>query len=123
YERQIQIVRGNGGNQFGQYAGQIVENQNRYNAVQNVGNQNVNRTRNGNVVAAWAGGNGNGNNGDIDEIKEVNANCILMINLQQASTSEEQYTDLLEHITEPHQVQQNDNNVISKGSSVELSGE
>ncbi|GJZ16697.1 hypothetical protein Tco_0552820 [Tanacetum coccineum] len=174
YERQIQIVRGNG----------------------EITNQNVNQTRNGNVVAAWAGGNGNWNNGDIDEIEEVNANCILMANLQQASTSgtqtnkapiydsnrsaetqlliaqkeeaiiqlkaeefdlmaavgnideiketdqlmytvlncyeneifnmltqEEQYTDLLEHITEPHQVQQNDNNVISKGSSVELSGE
>nr|GFA77931.1 hypothetical protein [Tanacetum cinerariifolium] len=57
---------------------------------------------NGNVVAAWDEGNANGNNGlqlqaeeydlmaatgDIDEIKEVNANCILMANLQQASTS------------------------------------
>ncbi|GJT10684.1 ribonuclease H-like domain-containing protein [Tanacetum coccineum] len=106
-------VRGNGGNQFGQYAGQIIGNQNGYNAVQNVGNQvvlnavqnpsvqnvgnqngfiivpvivnqNGNQTRNGNVVAAWAGDNGNGNNGDIDEIEEVNANNILMANLQQA---------------------------------------
>nr|GFC00600.1 hypothetical protein [Tanacetum cinerariifolium] len=42
---------------------------------------------------------------DLDEIKEVNANCILMANLQQASTSgmftqEEQYTELLEPIPE-----------------------
>ncbi|GJV31214.1 hypothetical protein Tco_1391614 [Tanacetum coccineum] len=98
------MVEGNGGNQFGQYAGKITGNQNGYNAVHNVGNQNVNLTRNSNVVAARAGGNGNGNNeagiqlqaeefdlmvavGDIDEIKEVNANCILMANLQQASTS------------------------------------
>ncbi|GJV42180.1 hypothetical protein Tco_1420620 [Tanacetum coccineum] len=85
---------------------------------------------------------------DLDEIEEVNANLILMANLQQASTSgtqtdkapvydsdgsaevhnydncydneifnmftqEEQYIELLEPIPEPHQVQQNDSNVIS----------
>ncbi|GKA89792.1 hypothetical protein Tco_0811604, partial [Tanacetum coccineum] len=95
--------------------------------------------------------------GDLDEIEEVNANCILMANLQQASTSgtqtdkapvydsngstevqlyencynndifnmftqEEQYTELLEPIPEPHQVQQNDSNVISEVSSVEQGG-
>ncbi|GJZ29481.1 retrovirus-related pol polyprotein from transposon TNT 1-94 [Tanacetum coccineum] len=94
---------------------------------------------------------------DLDEIEEVNANCILMANLQQASTSgtqtdnapvydsdgsaevhnydncydneifnmftqEEQYTELLEPIPEPHQVQQNDSNVISDISSVEQEG-
>nr|GEX21408.1 retrovirus-related Pol polyprotein from transposon TNT 1-94 [Tanacetum cinerariifolium] len=94
---------------------------------------------------------------DLDEIKEVNANCILMANLQQASTSgtqtdkdlvydsdgsaevhnydnccdneifnmftqEEQYTEILESIPGPHQVLQNDNNVISEVSSVEQSG-
>ncbi|GKA04380.1 retrovirus-related pol polyprotein from transposon TNT 1-94 [Tanacetum coccineum] len=92
--------------------------------------------------------------GDLDEIEEVNANCILMANLQQASTSgtqtdkapvydsdgsaevhhdtncydndifnmftqEEQYTELLEPIPEPHQVQLNDSNVIYAVSSVE----
>nr|GEV21055.1 hypothetical protein [Tanacetum cinerariifolium] len=91
---------------------------------------------------------------DLDEIEEVNANCILMANLQQASTSgtqtdkapvydsdgsaevynyencddneifnmftqKEQYTELLEPIPEPHQVPQNDNNVISEVTSVE----
>nr|GEX74204.1 hypothetical protein [Tanacetum cinerariifolium] len=89
---------------------------------------------------------------DIDEIIEVNANCILMANLQQASTSgtqtdnapiydsdgsaevhencddneifnmftkEEQYTELLEPILESHQVPQNDNNLISKDTSME----
>nr|GEZ51912.1 hypothetical protein [Tanacetum cinerariifolium] len=95
---------------------------------------------------------------NLDEIKEVNANYILMANLQQASTSgtqtdkalvydsdrsaevhnyencydneifnmftqEEQYTELLEPIPEPHQVLQNDNNIISMDSSVEQSGE
>ncbi|GJU33386.1 hypothetical protein Tco_1176975 [Tanacetum coccineum] len=94
---------------------------------------------------------------DIDEIEEVNVNCILMENLQQALTSsthtkkalvydsdgsaevykyencynneifnmftqEEQYTELLEPITEPYQVQQNDSNVISEVSSMEQSG-
>nr|GEU77244.1 hypothetical protein [Tanacetum cinerariifolium] len=58
---------------------------------------------------------------DLDEIEEVNANCILMANLQQASTSG-QYTELLEPILKPHQVPQNDNNVISEVSCVEQSG-
>ncbi|GJU21543.1 retrovirus-related pol polyprotein from transposon TNT 1-94 [Tanacetum coccineum] len=61
-DRQMQMVGGNDGNQFGQYAGQITENQNGYNAVQNVGNQNPNG--NGNVVAARAEGNAIGNNGN-----------------------------------------------------------
>nr|GFC36186.1 hypothetical protein [Tanacetum cinerariifolium] len=38
-DRQMQMIRGNGGNQFRQYAGQNAENLNGYNAVQNVGNQ------------------------------------------------------------------------------------
>ncbi|GJY39082.1 hypothetical protein Tco_0425446 [Tanacetum coccineum] len=92
--------------------------------------------------------------GNLDEIEEVDSNCILMANLQQASTSgtqtdkapvydldgsvevhnynncyddeifnmftqEEQYTDLLEPIPEPHLVQQNDSNVISDVPCVE----
>nr|GEX79046.1 retrovirus-related Pol polyprotein from transposon TNT 1-94 [Tanacetum cinerariifolium] len=95
---------------------------------------------------------------DLDEIKEVNAKCILMANLQQASTSgtqtdkapvydsdgsaevhdyknfydneifnmftqEEQYTELLEPISEPHQVPQNDNDIIYEVTSVEQSEE
>ncbi|GKD13812.1 retrovirus-related pol polyprotein from transposon TNT 1-94 [Tanacetum coccineum] len=82
-------------------------NHNGYNVVQNEGNQNGN----GNVVAARAEGNGNGNNANQircynyqevghyarnctirrrrrrRNIEEVNKNCILMANLQQASTS------------------------------------
>ncbi|GKA52577.1 hypothetical protein Tco_0745892 [Tanacetum coccineum] len=38
-DRQIQMVGGNGRNQFRQYAGQNVGNKNRYNEVQNVRNQ------------------------------------------------------------------------------------
>nr|GEV18512.1 hypothetical protein [Tanacetum cinerariifolium] len=119
-DRQMQMVKGNGRNQFRQYAWHNVRNQNRYNAIQNVGNQvvqnavqnpgvqnvgnqnglivvpgiaNQNPNRNGNLVAAPAKGNANGNNAatsNLDEIEEVNANFILMSNLQQASTSSTQ---------------------------------
>ncbi|GJZ66944.1 hypothetical protein Tco_0630184 [Tanacetum coccineum] len=211
--RQMQMVEGNGGNQFRQYAGQNVGNQNGYNAVQNVRNQVVQYAVQNS--RAQAEGNAIRNNGnqircynyrglghlarnctvkprrrdvaylqtqlliaqkeeagiqlqakefdlmaataDVDEIEEVNANCILMANLQQALTSgtqidkapvydsdgsaevhnydncydneifnmftqKEQYTELLEHIPEPHQVQHNDSNVISEVSSVEQDG-
>nr|GEX72247.1 hypothetical protein [Tanacetum cinerariifolium] len=74
---------------------------------------------------------------DLDEIEEVNANCILMVNLQQASTSGTQtdnapvydsdgsakYTELLEPIPESHQVPQNDNHIIFEVTSVEQAGE
>ncbi|GKE81210.1 hypothetical protein Tco_1551210, partial [Tanacetum coccineum] len=199
-DRQMQMVGGNGGNQFRQYAGQNVGNQNGYNAIQNVRNQvvhnavqnpsiqnvgnqnglpgivNQNPNGNGNVVAARAEGNANGNNGnqircynyrglghlarnctvrprrrdvaylqtqlliaqkeeagiqlqaeefdlmaaaaDLDEIEEVNSNNDIF----NMFTQEEQYTELLEPIPEPHQVQQNDSNVISEVSSIEQSG-
>nr|GEZ54742.1 Gag-Pol polyprotein [Tanacetum cinerariifolium] len=154
-DRQMQMIGGNGGNQFRQYAGQNARNLNGYNAVQNVENQVAqnprvqndgihNQIRNGNLVAVCAEGNAAGHNGnqircyncrgvghfardctvrlrrrdaaylqtqlliaqkeeagiqlqaeeydlmaaavDLDEIEEVNANCILMANLQQASS-------------------------------------
>nr|GEZ07310.1 hypothetical protein [Tanacetum cinerariifolium] len=119
-DRQMQMVGGNGENQFRQYNGQNVGNLNGYNAVQNVANQvaknprvqnvgnqngligapgNANLNGNNNLVAARAEGNAVRHNrnqircynyrgvADLDEINEVNANCILMANLQQASTS------------------------------------
>ncbi|GJR71794.1 hypothetical protein Tco_0084159 [Tanacetum coccineum] len=58
YSRQMQMVGGNGGNQFRQYAGKNIRNQNGYNTVQN------NPNGNGNVVAAQAEGNAIGNNGN-----------------------------------------------------------
>nr|GFB84902.1 hypothetical protein [Tanacetum cinerariifolium] len=143
-DRKMQMVGGNGGNQFRQYAGQNTGNPAGYNDV--IGNQN--QIGNGNLVAARAEGNASGKNGnqircynyrrvghyarnctvrprrrdaaylqtqlliaqkeeagiqlqakeydlmaaaaDLDEIEEVNANCILMANLQQASTSSTQ---------------------------------
>nr|GFD23683.1 hypothetical protein [Tanacetum cinerariifolium] len=85
-DRQMQIVGGNGGNQFRQYAGQNAENPAGYNdvignqvnqnvvqnpRVQNIGNQNGligvqgnrNQIGNGNLVAARAEGNAAGQNG------------------------------------------------------------
>nr|GEW77461.1 hypothetical protein [Tanacetum cinerariifolium] len=182
-----QYARQNVGNQNGYNVVQNVRIQVVQNAVQNLGVQNVrnqnglivvpgianhNSNRNGNIVAARAEGNKIGNNRfqlqaeefdlmaaatNLDEIEEVNANCILTANLQRASTSgtqtdkapvydsdrspkvhnydncydneifnmftqEEQYTKLLKPIHKPHQVQQNDNNVISEVSSVEQDG-
>nr|GFC42178.1 hypothetical protein [Tanacetum cinerariifolium] len=105
-DRQMKMIGGNGGNQFRQYAGQYAGNLNGYNAVQNVENQVAQNPRVQNV------GNQNGLMGlliaqkeeagiqlqaeeydlmaaaaDLDEIDEVNANCILMANLQQALSS------------------------------------
>nr|GFD02767.1 hypothetical protein [Tanacetum cinerariifolium] len=65
------MIRGNGGNQFRQYAGNL----NGYNAVQTVGNQVAQNPRvqndgiqnqigNGNLVAVRAEGNAAGHNGN-----------------------------------------------------------
>nr|GFA99404.1 hypothetical protein [Tanacetum cinerariifolium] len=82
---------GNGGNQFRQYAGQNAGNLNGYNKVQNVRNQLLIaqkeeaeiqlQAKEFDLMVAIV---------DLDEIEEVNANCILMVNLQQASTSSTQ---------------------------------
>nr|GEW63675.1 hypothetical protein [Tanacetum cinerariifolium] len=93
---------------------QNVGNQNGLICVQGNGNQNQIENEEYDLMAAVS---------DLDEIEEVNANFILMANLQQASTSEEQYTELLEPIPESHQVPQNDNDVISEDTSVEQGGE
>nr|GFB66939.1 hypothetical protein [Tanacetum cinerariifolium] len=162
-DRQIQNVGGNGGNQFGQYVGQVAQNQQGYNAwqngriqvtqnavqnagVQSGGNQNrlvvipgiANQNGTGNIVAARAQGSGNGNQArlncsllkkeeagiqlqakefdfmaatsDLDEIEEVNANCILMANLQHASTSGNQLDKAPAYDTDGSaEVQLNDN--------------
>nr|GEU54117.1 retrovirus-related Pol polyprotein from transposon TNT 1-94 [Tanacetum cinerariifolium] len=82
---------------------QMVENDGNQNGLIGVpGNANKNPNGYGNLVAARAEGNATGHNGnqiwcyncrglaDLDEIEKVNANCILMANLQQASTSRTQ---------------------------------
>nr|GEU73947.1 hypothetical protein [Tanacetum cinerariifolium] len=104
-DRQTQNVGGNGRNQFGQYPGEVAQNQQGYNAwAKGIGNGNQARCYNYSathlqtqlliarkeqagiqlqaeefnfMVAA----------GDLDEIEEINANYILIANLQHASTS------------------------------------
>ncbi|GKC43332.1 hypothetical protein Tco_1061054 [Tanacetum coccineum] len=61
-DKEMQMVGGNDGNQFRQYVGQNVGNQNGLIVVLRIVNPNVNQNGNGNVVAARAEGNGNGNN-------------------------------------------------------------
>nr|GEY95823.1 hypothetical protein [Tanacetum cinerariifolium] len=152
-DRQMQMVGGNGGNQFRKYAGNLAG----YNDVigsqtqlliaqkEEVGIQL--QAKEYDLMTATA---------DVDHIEEVNSNCILMANLQQASTSgtqtdiapvydtngsakvhencddneifnmftqEEQYTELLEPIPESHQVPHNNNDVISEDTHVEHGGE
>nr|GFB77531.1 hypothetical protein [Tanacetum cinerariifolium] len=58
---------------------------------------------------------------DLDEIKEVNANCILMANLQQASTSGTQ-TDSAPVYYSDGSVE-NDTDIISEDTGVEQGGE
>nr|GFC90567.1 hypothetical protein [Tanacetum cinerariifolium] len=74
------MVRGNGRNQFKQYTGQNARNPAGYNDV--IGNQEEAgiqlQVEEYDLMVAAA---------DLDEIEEVNANCILMVNLQKASTS------------------------------------
>nr|GFA36917.1 hypothetical protein [Tanacetum cinerariifolium] len=195
-DRQIQMVGGNGGNQFRQYAGQnagnpagyndVIENHVNQNVVQNpriqnVGNQNglIGVQGNGNLVAARAEGNATGQNGnqircyncrgvghyarnctvrprrrddaylqtqlliaqkeeaviqfqaeeydlmatatDLDEIEEVNANCILMANLQQASISGTQADSAPVYDTDGSAEKNND--IISEDTGVEQGGE
>nr|GEY29689.1 hypothetical protein [Tanacetum cinerariifolium] len=108
-DRQMQMVGGNGGNQFRQYARLIV--------VSRIANQNPNG--NGNLVGARVKGNATGHN-DLDEIEEVDANYILMANLQQASTSSTQ-TDKAP-VYDPDGSTEIDNNVIFEVYSVKQSG-
>ncbi|GJZ35161.1 hypothetical protein Tco_0580978 [Tanacetum coccineum] len=101
-DRQIQMIGGHVQNLRVQNVG----NQNGLIVVPGIApliaHQNANYNGNGNVVAARAEGNVNRNNGiqlqakefdlmvavgDIDVIEDVNANYVLMANLQQASTS------------------------------------
>nr|GEU82947.1 integrase, catalytic region, zinc finger, CCHC-type, peptidase aspartic, catalytic [Tanacetum cinerariifolium] len=123
-----------------------VGNQNGLIGVQ--GNENQNPIGNSNLVVARAKGNATGQNrnqimcyncrglgiqlqaeeydlmavaADLDEIKEVNANCILMANLQQASTSGTQ-TDSAP-VYDTNGSTENDNDVISEDTSVEQGGE
>nr|GEV85089.1 retrovirus-related Pol polyprotein from transposon TNT 1-94 [Tanacetum cinerariifolium] len=98
---------------------------------------NANQNGNGNVVAARAEGNGNRNNQastsdtQTDKAPVYDSNGSAEVHnydgcydndIFNMFTQEEQYTELLEPIIEPHTVQQNNSNVISVESSVEHKG-
>nr|GFC96334.1 hypothetical protein [Tanacetum cinerariifolium] len=101
-DRQMQMIGGNGGNQFRQYTGQNAGNLNGYNVVQNTQLLIAQKEEAGiqlqakeyDLMVAAA---------DLDEIEE--------------------YTELLEPIPKPQQVSQNDNNVIFEVTDVEQGGE
>nr|GFC41312.1 hypothetical protein [Tanacetum cinerariifolium] len=113
----------------------------------------MNGNGNGNLVAARAEGNVDGHNGNqircynYRGVGHFARNCMVRPRRRDAAylqtqsaevhdyencydneifnmfTQEEQYTELLEPILEPHQVPQNANNVIYEITSVEQSGE
>nr|GFC81040.1 hypothetical protein [Tanacetum cinerariifolium] len=89
---QKEMIRGEGGNQFRQYARQNVRNLNGYNAVQNVGNQVSQNPR----VQNDGIQNQIGNDGSAEVHESCDNNEIFNM-----FTQEEQYTELLEPIPEP----------------------
>nr|GEY56090.1 retrovirus-related Pol polyprotein from transposon TNT 1-94 [Tanacetum cinerariifolium] len=112
-DRQMQMVGGNGGNQFRQYAGQNVRNLN--------GNANQNQNGNGNLVAARAEGNAARHNGNqIRTTRLGQGEGMLLILDSQASTSGTQTDKALVYDSDGSA--ENDNNVISEVTSVEQSG-
>nr|GFC96546.1 hypothetical protein [Tanacetum cinerariifolium] len=137
----MQMIGGNGGNQFRQYAGQNAENLNGYNEVQNVGNQ----IGNGNLVAVRAEGNAAGQNGN--QIRCYNyrgfghyaRNCtarprkmdaaylqtqLLIAHKEDAGIQlqAEEY-DLMAAATDLDEIKENDNEVISEDTGVAQGGE
>nr|GFA34368.1 hypothetical protein [Tanacetum cinerariifolium] len=145
----MQMVRGNGGINLDSMLEKNVRNlngnQNGLIVVPRIANLNVNQIGNGNVVAARAKVMVIGTmeikygvttiedwvillgtlqqakkKGYLDEIKEVNAKCILMANLQQASTSGTQIDKA--PVYDSDGSAENDSDVISMVSSVEQGG-
>nr|GFA89890.1 hypothetical protein [Tanacetum cinerariifolium] len=135
-----QIAQPNGGNQNELVVVPGIAN---HNGTGNVVDARVEGTRNGNQARCY---NYKGLGfqlqaeefdfmaaaGDLDKIEEVNANCILMANLQHASTSGTQLdkglfydtggSDILEPIPKPQLVPQNDNHVTYVAPSMVQSG-
>nr|GEV62143.1 hypothetical protein [Tanacetum cinerariifolium] len=129
----------NGYNDVQNVRNQVIQNAVQKLKIQNVGNQNglivvpgnanQNLNGNGNLVAARAEGNVIGHMSDKAPVYDSNGSAEVQNyencydnEIFNMFTQEEQYTELLEPIPEPHQVPQNDNNVISEGCSVEQSG-
>nr|GEX66019.1 hypothetical protein [Tanacetum cinerariifolium] len=92
----------------GNVGNQVIQNAAQNLRIQNIGNQNGLI-----VVPGNANQNPNGNDGSAEVHNYENCYDNEIFNV---FTQEEQYTELLEPIPEPHQVPQNNNNVISEVS-------
>nr|GFA93204.1 hypothetical protein [Tanacetum cinerariifolium] len=123
-DRHMQMVGGNGGNQFRQYAGQNAGNLNGYNVVQNVKNQvaqnprvhnvrNQNQIGNGNLMAVRAEGNAAGHNG----------NQIRCYNCRGLGHFARNCTTDSAPVYDTDGSAENDNNVISEATNMEQGGE
>ncbi|GKE18029.1 hypothetical protein Tco_1425606 [Tanacetum coccineum] len=130
-DRQMLMVDDNVGNQYRQNAVQNVGNLVGQNAVQNQGaceetkRVNMNYTLENNLEQTSISGTQSNKAPvyDLDRSVEVHhSENYYNNNIFNMFTQEEQYTKLLEPIPEPHQVQQNDSNVISEVFSVEQGG-
>nr|GFC76217.1 hypothetical protein [Tanacetum cinerariifolium] len=108
-DRQMQMIGGNGRNQFRQYAGQNARNSAGYNDV--IGNQQASSSGIQTDSTPVYDSDGSA---EVHEYGNCYNNEIFNM-----FTQEEQYTELLEPISEPQQVPRNDNNVISEDTDVE----
>nr|GEZ94485.1 hypothetical protein [Tanacetum cinerariifolium] len=134
-DRQTQNVGGNGGNQFGQYAGQVAHNQQGYNAWQNglrvleMGIKPVATTTEDWVILLGISLPYQGEG----MLPIFRLRCSLLkkkkqeFNFKQKNLTswllqEEQYTDLLDPVPKPQLVPQNDNHVTSVALSMVQSG-
>nr|GEU89805.1 hypothetical protein [Tanacetum cinerariifolium] len=134
-DRQIQNVGGNGGNQFGQYARQVAQNQQGYNAWQNGLRVLELRIKPGATIAEDCFillGIALPDQGE-GMLLIFRPSCSLLKrnkygsnfklkNLTSWLLQDEQYTDLFEPIPEPQLMPQNDNNVTSVAPSMVQSG-
>nr|GEX34022.1 hypothetical protein [Tanacetum cinerariifolium] len=102
-DRQIQNVGGNGRNQFGQYAGQVAQNPQgprRRDAAYLQTQLLVAQKEEAGIQPQAEEFDFMAAAGDLDEIEKVNANCILMANLQHASISSTQFDKALVYDTD-----------------------
>nr|GEW43625.1 hypothetical protein [Tanacetum cinerariifolium] len=139
-DRQMQMIGGNGGNQFRQYAGQNARNSAGFNDV--IGNQakekgcclssdtvaDCSEGRGRNLTSSRRQASSSGTQTDSTPVYDSDRSAEVHENsdnneILNMFTQKEQYTELLEPIPEPQQVPQNDNNVISEVTDVEQDGE
>ncbi|GKC31075.1 integrase, catalytic region, zinc finger, CCHC-type containing protein [Tanacetum coccineum] len=131
-DNQMHMVGGNGGNQFRQYDGQNVGNQELHSHTKekgcslssdSVADCSKGRSKNPTQASTLGTQSEKAPVYDSDGSAEVQLHDNCYNNeIFNMFTQEEQYTELLEPIPEPHEVPHNDSNVISEVSSMEQGG-